>query len=283
MSKIVTLKSGDSAQLNPLHSGFAHGFGIFETLRLSGGQLEFWRAHYERFLHSAKTFNLRFDPGEKAVLEAIRELVQAEGLQDGIVKLSLLKEGNDTCCYIYTRPSHLTDGPVKVHLDTQSRLNEHSVLAGHKTHNYMEAMYLKQGAQDNGFYDVVRLSTAGFLAETAMANLFFAKGDTLFTPALSTGILPGVIRSEVLQAAKKHSIDAEEGHYSLDSLKTAEAVFLTNSSVGILPVCLIDTGDSKLVYNAPHPIVDSLMIALAAAKKLKSVALTDEPEPKESE
>lgn len=270
MSKIVALKSGSSAQLDPLHSGFAHGFGIFETIRLSEGQLEFWRAHYKRFLHSAKMFNLHLDLGETAILEAIRELIQTEGLRDGIVKLSLLKEGTGSCCYVYTRPIQLpNDEPVKLSLNTQSRLNEHSVLAGHKTHNYMEMMYLKQMAQKDGFFDVVRLSTAGFLAETAVANLFFVKDGILFTPALSNGILPGVIRSEVLQAAKKQSIKAEEGEYPLDSLKTAEAVFLTNSTVGILPVHLIDAGDPILNYDTLHPIVDLLKIALADAKERK--------------
>ena len=269
MSKIVALKSGSSARLDPLHSGFAHGFGIFETIRLADGQLEFWQAHYDRFVSSAKTFDLRFVQTEEAVLEAIRELIQTEGLRDGIVKLSLLKEGTGACCYVYTRPIELPDGAVELHLDTQSRLNEHSVLAGHKTHNYMEAIYLKKSAQSKGFYDVVRLNTAGFLAETAVANLFFVKDNTLFTPAFSTGILPGVIRSEVLQAANKHSINAEEGHYPPDSLKTAEAVFLTNSTVGILSVRSVDTGDFNITYNVPHPIVDSLKSALADAKELK--------------
>ncbi len=276
MSKIITLKSGDSAQLNPLCSGFAHGFGIFETIRLSNGQLEFWRAHYQRFLYSAKTFNLHLDQAEEAVLEAIRELIQAEELRDGIVKLSLLREGTDVRCYVYTRPIYLPEEPVKLHLDIQSRLNQHSILAGHKTHNYMEAIYLKQMAQNKGFFDVVRFSTDGFLAETAVANLFFVEDDTLLTPALSTGILPGVIRSEVLHAAKKHSINAEEGQYALDSLKTAEAVFLTNSSVGVLPVCLIDAGDSNITYSESHPIVDSLKSALADAKERKSVKLNVE-------
>ena len=116
-----------------------------------------------------------------------------------------------------------------------------------------------------------------------MANLFFVKGDTLFTPALSAGILPGVIRSEVLQAAKKHSIDAEEGHYSLDSLKTAEAVFLTNSSAGILPVCSIEAEDFSATFNRSPKTIETLKIAFEDTKKCKSVALTDEPEPKEPE
>ena len=274
MSKIIALQSGSCAQLNPLHSGFAHGFGIFETIRLSGGRLEFWKAHYERFSRSAKTFNLHFDQSEEAVLEAIRELVQAEGLRDGIVKLSLLHEAADSCCYVYTRSMEPPDAHVKLHLNPQALLNEHSLLAGHKTHNYMEAIYLKTVAVGNGFFDVVRLNTAGFLAETAVANLFFVKDGNLRTPALSTGILPGVIRAEVMKIAEKHAISIEEGHYPMEALKAADAVFLTNSSVGILPVRCIDAGDSKITYNTSHPVIDTLKIALTTARKCKSVRIS---------
>lgn len=283
MSKIIVIKSGAHVHLDPVHSGFAHGFGVFETIKLSAGRLEFWKAHYERFLRSAKAFNLHFDQSEEAVLEAIRELVQAEGLQDGIVKLSLLHEAADSCCYVYTRSMEPPDAHVKLHLNPQALLNEHSLLAGHKTHNYMEAMQLKKVAVGSGFFDVVRLNTAGYLAETAVANLFFVKDGNLRTPALSTGILPGVIRAEVMKIAEKHSISIEEGHYPIEDLKAADAVFLTNSSVGILPVSSVDAADFNALFDVSSEVIETLKVALSQAKKLKSVALTDEPESKEPE
>lgn len=283
MSKIVILKSGSQACLNPLHSGFAHGFGIFETMRITGGRLEFWQAHCERFLHSAKVFNLHGNLTEAAILAAIRELVQSEKLRDGIVKLSLLSEGAESCCYVYSRSIELPDESVRLQVNTQSALNERSVLAGHKTHNYMEAMHLKQLAKSVGYFDQVRINTAGFLTETTVANLFFVKDNILYTPALSTGILPGVIRGEVIEIARKHSISVEEGHYPLDALKTTEAFFLTNSSVGILPVDSIEAEDLSATFNHPSKVVETLKIAFEDTKKRKLVVLTDELEPKELE
>jgi branched-subunit amino acid aminotransferase/4-amino-4-deoxychorismate lyase len=276
MSEIVVLKSGSNAHLNPLHSGFAHGWGIFETIRFARGQLEFWNAHYERLLHSAKVFNLHFDPAESAVLAAIRELVQSEKLRDVAVKLSLLEAGTDSCCYIYSRSIALPGDDVSLYLSMEYPLNECSVLAGHKTHNYIESVHLKRSVSRAGFYEGVRVNTAGFLTEAAMANLFFIKGNTLYTPALSTGILPGVIRAEVLEAARIRSISFEEGCYPVESLKTATAVFLTNSSIGILPVSSLQADDFAVTYAASHPIVDALKIALDDAKKRKSIRLIHE-------
>lgn len=276
MSKIIVIQSGSCAHLNPLHSGFAHGFGIFETIRLSSGRLEFWKAHYERFSRSARAFDLHFDQSEEAILEAIRELIHSEGLRDGIVKLSLLHEGADSGCYVYTRSMEPADAHVKLHLNPRAPLNEHSLLAGHKTHNYMEAMHLKTVAVRNGFFDVVRLNTAGFLAETTMANLFFVMDGKLCTPDLSTGILPGVIRAEILDATKTSSIPVEEGRYPVESLQAATALFLTNSSIGMLPVRSLVANDFSATYSLSHPVVDTLKIALDASRERKSMLLTDE-------
>ena len=276
MSKIIVLKSGSYARLNPECSGFAHGFGIFETIRLASGRLEFWKEHYERLSRSAGAFELRFDQPEALVLEAIREFVQSEKLYDGIVKLSLLKDGDEDCCYVYTRPIELPGEPVNLQLSRQSPVNEHSLLAGHKTHNYMESVYLKQSAGRTGFFDFVRLNTSGFIAETAMANLFFIKDNVLCTPALSTGILPGIIRAEVIEIAKQHSIRLEEGRYSQESLKTADAIFLTNSSFGILSVHSLEADDFSVTFDAASTMPAVLKTALSDAKKRKSVVLTDE-------
>ena len=276
MSKIVVLKSGSRAQLDPLHSGFAHGFGIFETIKLAGGRLEFWKAHYKRLLHSANVFNLHFEETETTILEAIRELVQSEKLCNVAVKLSLLDVGTDVCCYIYSRHIELPGDNVRLHLSTGSSLNEHSVLAGHKTHNYMESVHLKRLSKKAGFYDVVRLNTAGLLSETTAANLFFVKDNRLYTPAVSTGILPGVIRAEVVEAARKHSIPVEEGHYLVEDLEAANVAFLTNSSIGIVPVSSIDAGDYTRYFDISHQMVETLKVALSDAKKRKSVMLTDE-------
>lgn len=277
MSKIVILKSEALAHLNPLHSGFAHGFGIFETICLTGGQLEFWEAHYKRLLHSAKVFDLHFEATEADLLKAIRELVQSDNLSDVAVKLSLISVGAEVCCYVYSRPIEPPEATVSLCLETQSVQNERSVLAGHKTHNYMESVRLKQSARKAGFFDVVRVNSAGFVSETAMANLFFLRGDRVYTPAVSTGILPGVIRAEVLQAARTCSIPIEEGHYPAESLQTANAVFLTYSTVGMLPVSSLVANDTSVTYDQMHPIVEVLKTALDDARKLRSIRLIHEP------
>ena len=277
MSEIIILQSGDAAALNPNRSGFAHGFGIFETIKLSQGRLCFWEAHWQRFYDSAVDLGLPLDHTPEAALAAIRELVQAEGLRDGTVKISLLKEGAGARCYVYTRPAMATTTSVRLQLTTKHPLNEHSCLAGHKTHNYMENMLLLESAREEGYADVLRVNSAGVLDETTVANLFFIKQGRLCTPALSTGILPGVIRAEVIQVADSLAIPVEEGSYTPAVLQAAEAVFLTNSTGGIRLMDTISEGELDLmVPSEPRPLLDALTSGLSEVEMKKSVLLLDD-------
>jgi len=277
MSEIIILQSGDAAALNPNQSGFAHGFGIFETIKLSQGRLCFWEAHWQRFYDSAVDLGLPLDHTPEGALAAIRELAQADGLRDGTVKLSLLKEGAGARCYVYARPAMSATTTVRLQLTMQYPLNEHSRLAGHKTHNYMENMLLLESARAEGFADVLRVNTAGVLAETTVANLFFIKQGRLCTPALSTGILPGVIRAEVIQVADSLGVPVEEGSYTPAVLQAAEAVFLTNSSVGIRLMDTISGEELDLILpSEPRPLLDALTLGLSDLEMKKSVLLFDD-------
>jgi branched-subunit amino acid aminotransferase/4-amino-4-deoxychorismate lyase len=272
MSDIIILKAGEVARMDPTQSGFAHGFGIFETIKLSAGRLCFWQAHWQRLVRSVTVLNLEFDAFEASVLGAIRELVRAEGLSDGTVKVSLLRNGAGVSCYVYARPSMSAAGHARLQLTQDGALNEHSLLAGHKTHNYMENLLLLEAARSAGFTDVLRVNTAGDLTETAVANVFFIQAGRLCTPALSTGALPGVIRAEVLRVAQVLSIPVAEGRFSVAVLQGAEAVFVTNSSVGIQQVDTVDT----MNFSGTHAAVDSLKPALADAEARNSILLLDD-------
>jgi branched-subunit amino acid aminotransferase/4-amino-4-deoxychorismate lyase len=274
MSEIIILQSGDAAALNPTQSGFAHGFGIFETIKLSQGQLLLWAEHWKRLVASASELALPLPHEADQVLAAIRELVEAEGLYDGIVKVSLMAAGGDSECYVYTRP--LVQSPAKARLlfSAESRLNENSLLVGHKTHNYMENMLLLRVALAADCSDVIRVNSAGELAETAVGNLFFIQNDTLYTPSLATGVLPGVVRSLVLETAEILEIPVVEGAFFSDVLQLADAVFITNSLVGIQPVNTVVVNlHERNVDSAANLMLQDLQEALVAVEAAGAIDL----------
>ena len=259
--------------MDPTHPGFAHGFGLFETIKLSGGRLCFWAEHWKRLAASAAALGMALDCEAGAALSAIRTLCREGGTRDGTIKLSLLRAGGrEACLYIYARPAlvplPVTDR-VSLKFDSRCPINAQSPLAGHKTHNYMENLWLLERARAAGDYDVLRVDTRGMLAETAMGNIFFIQDGRLRTPARATGILPGVVRQCIMELAA-----VEEGLYGPEVLAQSEAVFLTNSSVGLLPINSVEGSGQRFAgESGRHPMVRDLQKVFADLEESRSVAL----------
>ncbi|MEC8191038.1 MAG: aminotransferase class IV, partial [Verrucomicrobiota bacterium] len=132
MPEIIIINSGQKAELLPADSSFCHGYALFETMRVDSKRLLCWKAHWDRLKLSAQQLGIQCDYDESAVITAIRELVQSDNINDGILKLSLCSEQ----LFVYARTTlPLPLGPVRLKLDTSSPLNEHSPIAGHKMHN----------------------------------------------------------------------------------------------------------------------------------------------------
>ncbi len=271
MQKIVILGSDEMVVFHPTNAGFAYGCGLFETIKLAGGRLYFWPAHWRRLQGAAHTLGIECHCNETAVLAAIRELVRTESVVNGTIKLSLFADK----LYVYSRPPlSVADGPLRLKVDLESRINEHSHLAGHKTHNYMENFLLLQECRRQGYHDVLRMNTSGSLAETAVGNVFFIHAGQLCTPSEGVGILPGIMRATVLEMARSERMDTNAGVFSLDALKSAEAMFVTNVSGGILPVFQVCSREILFEKDSEsHPTVKRLSVLLARVEEKDSIAL----------
>ena len=89
------------------------------------------------------------------------------------------------------------------------------------------------------------LNAEGCLAEGTISNLFFVLSQNekavLCTPSVDCGILDGITRNIVLELAKKHGIPAKEGRFKKEDIYRASEVFITNTTMEIMPVCKVDS------------------------------------------
>lgn len=245
MPNIVILPPGESIHLQPTSPAFAHGFGLFETMCYADGRLYFWPEHWQRLAKSAQHFGLALPP-QDAVFVALRKLVTSSRLEQAILKISLLKAGVDTRLCVYSRPPIPAPEVRCLRLATEYPIFARSLMAGHKTHNYMEAIYLLQQARQQGYYDYLRVDSNGMLAETTSANVFIIKGKRIFTPSLTTGILPGVTRAALLSLPE---LAVEEGEFAPESLLEADAVLVTNATSGLQAIERIEGFPGQQAVN----------------------------------
>ena len=241
MLRIEKIYPGEQLTIDPRESAFSHGAGIFETLQVAEGYLQFWHRHWSRMKVSAlRLFSCDLTTeDEAATLEAIKDYCSDSGQKDQVLKLSLIVLATGPLLYIYSRERTVQETSVKLYLNEAHPISENALHVGHKTHNYLENMWLLKEAKLAGYTDYLRVNTQGELCETCIGNCFFIQGEHIITPSVETGLFPGIIRAVLLEA-----LPIEETQIKVEDLLTMEGCFVTNSIVEILPVIEI-AGISK--------------------------------------
>lgn len=226
-------------EIDPLSQGFQYGFGVFETMRILDGEPEYFLEHMTRLENSLNTFSLTIEYSRDDIHTMIRNLFVANDKKFTVVKISVNKGKSKDYLIISMRENTYEtlnyEKGFKICLG-ESRKNNFSKLVYHKTSNYMENLYERQNALKKGFDEVIFINTLGFLAEGSVSNIFWIRNNVLYTPEIQMGILNGIYRQNVINKAKKHGILVHECQCGIEELKTADAVFLTNSIMGIMPV-----------------------------------------------
>ena len=116
------------------------------------------------------------------------------------------------------------------------RLDSTSLWLAHKTTNRAFYDGPRQEAHDErGLDEVVFLNERGELTEGSFTNLFVERDGRLLTPPLSSGLLPGTLRAELIAEGK-----AEEQVLTLADLGAAEAIWLGNSVRGLIRAEWVD-------------------------------------------
>ena len=86
----------------------------------------------------------------------------------------------------------------------------------------------------------------GELTEGGASNIFFVKDKTIYTPQLSSNILPGITRHQVIKIIKDKKLDFQEGSYSINDLNEASSIWFTSTTKGIVGVEEIVNLDTKI-------------------------------------
>jgi branched-chain amino acid aminotransferase len=233
--------------------GFLFGYGLYETMRAYHGRLFRLKDHLERLGKAARTLNLPCDAAE--LEKAVPETLRRSGVEEARVRLSLTAgEGSltpdpRTCrqptvlvtvipyipftAEIYQRGFSLLTSAIF--------RNSRSRLPGMKTTCFLENMLARQQAREGGADEALLLNEKGELAEASSSNLFLVSGGVLITPAIESGILPGITRKIVLELAEGLGIRNERTIMWPQELEMAEEAFLTNSLIEVMPVTVIDS------------------------------------------
>ena len=266
------LKPRAEATVSVFDSGFVLGDGVWEGLRVAGGQPLFLDAHLDRLLEGAKAIAMDIGLDRAGLTRAIYDTLAANAMTDGVHLRLMVTRGVKRTPYQDPRatvgsatvviiPEHKTAKPetlatglnlFTVHVrrgypDVQDpRLNSHSKL------NCITACIQ---AAEAGADEALMLDPHGFVATCNSTHFFIVRGGEVWT---SSGdyCLGGITRGNVLLACREAGIPAFEKNFSLTQVYSADEAFVTGTFAGVVPVRSIDgrtLGDGR-----PGPMVARL-------------------------
>ncbi|HIE44271.1 MAG TPA: hypothetical protein EYP78_05710, partial [Candidatus Omnitrophica bacterium] len=120
------------------------------------------------------------------------------------------------------------------------RIDSSLSMNSHKTISFLPHILAKREALQRGADDAICLSTEGFVLEGSMSNIFMVKEDTLLTPPVGSGLLPGITRGKILEIAPSVGLKITEKLVNVDFLKSANELFLTSSLMEVMPIVKVD-------------------------------------------
>ena len=240
--------------------GLHYGSGVFEGIRAyetAGGSAIFRLTDHLRRLHaSARLLGMRLPYSVEELRDAAVELVAANGLAEcylrpiafyGFGELGVSPRGNPVDVSIISWPwgAYLGEegqkNGIRAKISSWQRVGPNVIPHTAKaTGIYLNSMLAVNEALDSGYDEAILLTSDGYVADGSGENIFVVRDGTLYTPDLSTSILPGITRDTITQIAQSLGYDVVEQSLIRSDLYLADEVFMCGTAAEVTPLREID-------------------------------------------
>ncbi len=242
------IRDGDQPIFTGHNRSFRYGDGLFESMRMIGGRLNFSRKHMQRLLTGVQLLQLRLpDNFVSNSLEAwAKKLWEANGCPPSSrLRLTVFRndggyyspETNDASWLLELWPIesdqyHINEKGISVELyqDIRKPINKLSTL---KTANSELYVLASLHAKAMNVDDAILINQNGNVIEATGSNLFAVKNGVLYTSPVSEGCVSGVMRSVIMEVAQANRIAVYEVPLPMSILLNSDEIFLTNAVKGI--------------------------------------------------
>ncbi len=218
---------------------FQYNDGFFETVIIANEKLRFWNDHKLRMLAAAKALKLELPQtivsGE--LEEKLLQLAEHNNATNyGRLKLKLWRSGGG----LYTPDTNIADWLATITPSTPTITSPlHIGICETVTTNYSPfsffkgpnaLLYVMAGVEkkEKRMDDMLLLNKQKQVSELISSNIFWVKNRELYTPALETGCVNGIARTNIIRWCKKAGIKAREVYFSTEALFQANVVFSAN-------------------------------------------------------
>lgn len=251
--------------------GFLFGDAVYEVIRLYDGVPFRLSDHLDRLERSlAGVWITGVDRG--ALTRALMELADTEGRQqkDAIIYIEVSRGASprnhafpeptvSPTTLMWLRPvSPLPWAQIEAGISAITVPDDRWAKCWIKTVNLLPNVMAKEKAHRAGAQDALFVRD-GMVLEGTSANLFIVRGGTLMTAPVTNYILPGITRTVVLELADELGLPTRLEPFAVETLMSADEVFLTGTTTEVLPVTVVD---GRRLRDTAGPVARKLLSTL---------------------
>ena len=240
----------EQALVPVLDRGFLYGDSVYEVVRTYGGKPFELERHLDRMQRTAERIGLSLPPRDELIRELQRTL-DAAGNAESYARLIVTRGVGQFGLGAHLSDEHRVVVIVRPLLEipeeqyerglqmaiARTRRNSPQALdPALKTGNYLNNILALREAHDAGADDAILLDLSGRVTEATTSNVAFVQRGVVVTPPLVLGMLEGVTRHVMMQAARAEQIIVREEPFGPEALAAADEVFVTSTLREVMPV-----------------------------------------------
>ena len=249
----------DKAQVSFSDGGFLYGDGLFETMRFDKRNIFSINDHLDRLFQGLEIIHLKNDYGKNDLKKLLYQVIEKNDLEYGIIRLMITRGNtdqqlgpiNNSSLFISIKPFYeIPSSPVKVIYLDETRFPIIRFSPAIKSMNYLGNMLAKKESTKRGAFEPVFYNPQKnhVITECAIRNIFYIKNNILLTPPTSLGILPGVMRDQIITIANEIGIQVEKKEICLYDVKNMDEAFISSTGIGMLE-CFWDDWTSDYLHT----------------------------------
>ena len=260
------------AKVSVFDHGLLYGDGIFEGIRLYGGNVFRLEEHLERLEYSARALLLAMPLSRKELSWVVCETCRQNNLTDAYIRLVVTRGVGDLglAPWLCPKPTvfciaskislypkeHYDNGLSIVTVPTR-RINPAALPPTIKSLNYVNNILGKIEAKQFGALEAIMLNDQGYVAECTADNVFIVHKGEVITPSASQGALKGITRGTMFDIAKDIGVPIREADMTRYDVWCADECFLTGTGAEVIPVVKLD--GREIGSGKPGPITQRIL------------------------
>jgi len=255
--------------------GFLHGDTLFTTLAVHDGGPVLWKAHYARLAESARLMGYPPIPAEETLRLELLETIRIQPDIPSALRVTLSRGRA-----VSPGPDGVSEAVVRVILPlfrparTDAALRNGALAEtfslpwdpaadprfAHKTGNLLWIKGIRRTKRSPEAVEQLLLGPRGEILEGTTSSVFAVDADgVLSTAPLAAGILPGILRGEVLAWARREGMRVREVAPLFSEAASFRELFLTSSTLPVLPLHTVLDPAGAVFWPRDFPVAAAFL------------------------